>query len=421
MNKIRISIIIICIAVNVIALADETTGTEQAVRKDPFAPVISIKPVIDSVAAKVPVTVVEEARSIEEPRPAPPLFIATAMLKFLSAKSMSPAVTQLLSEYGSVSTDDETNTLVICDSRENIDRIIEEIRKADRTPKQIQVEVVILDVTLSDDNEIGVNWADLNVQAGYTQSLSTLTNGGSLNIIQDNISTTVKALQKVRNVEILASPRVLVVSGRTASISTIEEIPYEELSQSSGGVGTSDAITSTAFKTAGITLTVKATITDDGKILMHVTPDQSVDTGSPGLDGRVPIVNRRSVDTSLLLEDGQVVAMGGLRRKDKKIMHDKIPLLGDIPFIGFLFSNDRTVVTESELLVLISPSIYRDDAEIPAQQKQIFNELKGSRHLRLTETELKAQEIKPRPEYEMIRKAMPSGQRRAFPEHYDMQ
>ena len=200
MNKIRISIIIICIAVNVIALADETTGTEQAVRKDPFAPVISIKPVVDSVAAKVPVTVVEEARSIEEPMPAPPLFIATAMLKFLSAKSMSPAVTQLLSEYGSVSTDDETNTLVICDSRENIDRIIEEIRKADRTPKQIQVEVVILDVTLSDDNEIGVNWADLNVQAGYTQSLSTLTNGGSLSIIQDNISTTVKALQKVRNV-----------------------------------------------------------------------------------------------------------------------------------------------------------------------------------------------------------------------------
>ena len=408
--------LILCIALAAIAMAEEQSKTEDVGRKDPFTSVTPAKEKKVVEVAKVPAPVQVVVQAAPEPEPAPVLFIETAMLKFLSAESMSPAVMQLLTEYGSVSIDEDTNSLVICDSKENITRIITEIRKADRTPRQIQVEVVILDVALSDDNEIGVNWADLDLLAGdphsvsYMQSLSTLTSGGAFNIIQDSISVTVKALQKVRNVEILASPRVLVVSGREATISTVEEIPYEELSQSSGGVGTTDAITSTQFKTAGITLTVKATITDDGKILMHVAPDQSVDTGSPGLDGRVPIVNRRTADTTLLLEDGQVVAMGGLRRKDKKLMHDKIPLLGDLPLLGFLFSNDRTVITESELLVLISPTIYKDGTVIDDQHRQIFNELKGSAPLRLNKDDLQTQMIRERDVYKFAKEVLTSEQ-----------
>ena len=351
----------------------------------------------------------------ELPLESPEMFIESVMLKFLTAKDIELVVSNLLSDYGKMSTDEETNSLVICDTRKALTKIIEQIRKADQTPRQILVEVVILDVKLNDDTEIGVNWNDLFVDAtpssphtlNYGQTLSTLTTGGSFNLIQNSISVTVKALQKVRNVEILASPRVLVVSGKDATIQTIEEIPYEELSTSTGGVGGSDAITSTVFKTAGITLKVKATITDDGKILMRVQPEQSVDTGVPGLDSRVPIVDRRVVDTTLLLDDGQTVALGGLRRKDTKISQEKIPLLGDLPLLGFLFSSDKVVVTESELLVLISPQIYDTGPKPTDEEMQKYNELRDKPLLTLPrEKTMEPQLIPPRPEFELMQKWM---------------
>lgn len=419
-----IKIIICCLVINLswcvpMAHSDEigqSNGQSQLLlgKSDPFK-AIKIEVETPKAIVKEPV-LIELAPApqpqvapivIPETEPEPPeLFIKTVMLKFLRAENVQPAAVRMLSAYGSVSTDEDTNSLIICDSRENLYKIITEIREADQTPKQIMIEVFILDVTISDDTEIGVNWSDLSLGDGdsYTQALSTLTSGGSLNIIRSDISVAVQALQKVRNVEILASPRILVVSGQEARIRTVEEIPYEELSQSAGGVGSADPITSTQFKTAGITLTVQPTITDDGRILMHITPDQSVDTGVPGLDGRVPIINRREAETTLLLRDGQVVAIGGLRRKDTKLLQDKIPLLGDIPIIGFLFSSDKVVVIESELLVLISPHIY-DDGPAPTDDEIIkYNSLKDRPLLNIPRHDtLKPQIIQERPEFKMMR------------------
>ncbi len=336
----------------------------------------------------------------------PDLYMETVLLKFLTAdKELKETLEKMVTEFGAVSIDVNTNSMVICDSRESLDQIVSQLRKIDRTPKQVLVEVVILDVTLSDDTEIGVNWANLFSAShtfDYSQQLSNLTTGGTLTIMNNDISATVKALQKVRNVEILASPRVLVVSGQEATIETVEEIPYEEISESTGGAA-ENGITSTEFKDAGISLKVKPIITDEGKILMHVRPNQSVDTGVPGLDSRVPIVNRRGVDTTLLLNDGQLVVIGGLRRKDTKLSQDKIPLLGDLPLIGFLFSSDKVVITETELVILISPHIY-DTGPVPTKSEiKKFNELKDKPMLKIPRhKDLTPQIIQPRPEFEIM-------------------
>ena len=180
-----------------------------------------------------------------------------------------------------------------------------------------------------------------------------------------------QALQQVRDVEILASPRVLVVSGQEAYIKTVEEIPYTEASDTSEG----GSLTSTEFKEAGITLTVKATITDDDKILITIEPEQSVNTGANTVtDSTVPVVDSRSAKTTLLMNDGQVVVMGGLRKKETRISNDKIPLLGDLPLVGFLFSDDKTEIKHTELLVFISPHIY-DDAPLSDEEMAKFREL----------------------------------------------
>jgi general secretion pathway protein D len=249
------------------------------------------------------------------------------------------------------------------------------------------IEVVIADVQITDDTEIGVNWDnifDTEWDGTYTQSLVTTlatagTIGADLSIIRSNISGTLHALQQVRNVEILASPRVLVLSGQEAEIKTVEEIPYEEASDTSeGGAG---AITSIEFKNVGITLKVKATVTQNGQILMEVEPEQSVATGEVGVQD-VPIVDSRSAKTTLLVQDGHVVVLGGLRRRETRLSTDRVPGLGKIPVIGLLFSRNQEVVENSELLVMISPHIYRD-GEITSEQLERFNDLRDRPLLRI--------------------------------------
>ena len=312
---------------------------------------------------------VSETTGIEEYTPE--LFVETITLKFLDAKNLKLAIASMSSEYGSISIDGKSNSLIICDIKENLERILTQIRKADKTPEQIMVEVVILDVQLEDDTEIGVDWDRLfkpERDEWYYQDLIPDTSklytgyGGFFRVIKRDIIGTVHALQEIRNVEILASPRILVASGQEAFIETIEEIPYIELSQTSGGGAGEQAISSTKFKEAGVTLKVKATVTDDQKILMTIEPEQSVNTGVAGVgETTVPIVDKRKAKTTLIMEDGQVLVMGGLRKKEIRITRDQIPLLGDLPLVGFLFANDKKEVEHTELLVLISPHINKGE------------------------------------------------------------
>lgn len=319
---------------------------------------------------------------------APDLYVEAIMLKFLRASNVERIVANLTSGYGVVTSDTETNSLIICDTKERLKWIVREIRKADKTPRQIMVEVVIADVQLNDETEIGVDWTDLLADStntvgvptmldgighfGGSQSLISLGSGGALRLLKKNIGVTLAALQQTREVEILASPRVLVVSGQEAYIKTIEEIAYKESSDTSAG----GLLTSTEFKEVGITLTVKATITDEDKILIVIESEQSVNTGTNTVtDSEVPVVDTRSAKTTLLMYDGQVVVMGGLRKKETRISNDKIPLLGDLPLVGFLFSNDKTETKYSELLVFISPHIYDDDAPLSDEETARFREL----------------------------------------------
>ena len=91
--------------------------------------------------------------------------------------------------------------------------------------------------------------------------------------------------------------------------------------------------------------------------------------------GGVPVIDRREASTKLLMDDGQVVVMGGLRRQEITHTRVKVPLLGDIPLIGLLFSDDRKIVENSELLVLLSPHIYKGDP-VPAEAMARYNRIK---------------------------------------------
>ena len=384
-------------------------------RKDPFRMVTPIIEAKKNILQKITgsKTGIGSGAGTMDLQIKPDLFVETVMLKFLQAGNVERVASNLTSDFGSVAVDKESNSLIVCDDEENLRRIINEIRKADQTPRQILVEVVIVDVQLNDDTEIGVDWGNYNFRRDDTKHtfsqtlMSNLTTStalaGSFQLVQEGLDITINALQATRNVEILASPRVLVVSGQEALIKTTEEIPYTELNESIGGGGggeTGLGVSTTKFKEAGITLRVTATLTDEQKILIAIDAEQSINAGTEqSINSTVPVVDKRNAKTTLLMSDGQVVVMGGMRKKESTLTTSKVPLLGDLPFVGFLFSNDKTEVKNSELLVFISPHIYTD-GPLSDEEMEKFNELRDVPMLRIPE--------KNRPEYEAIDSVMPS-------------
>jgi type II secretory pathway component GspD/PulD (secretin) len=317
----------------------------------------------------------------------PELFVETVMLKFLDAKNIKTALVNMTTDYGTITADTKSNSLIVCDGKANLQKILAEIKKADKTPQQIMVEVVILDVKLEDNTEIGINWdilsdriLDVSYRQNFSTRLGTTTStpstgiipfnttgtGADISIVFGNLREVIHLLQEKKDVEILASPRVMMVSGQTASIQAIDEIPYQETSATSEG-GT---LTYTEFKLVGIKLKVKATVTDDSDILLSVDAEQNVQVGTTA----PPRVDTRKAQASLLLKDGQVVIMGGLRRQEVTKDVDQIPLLGDLPIVGELFKSTNTVVKNSELVVFISPHIYK--GQPPSEQEMSkFNEI----------------------------------------------
>ena len=311
----------------------------------------------------------------------PELFVQTVMLRFLDAKSLKQAIDGMSSEFGNIAINEKNNSLIVCDKKENLAKIVDEIKKADKTPQQIMIEVVILDVQLNDDTEIGINWdllSDTRYDVGYRQNFTTnrlgstqetattIGNasafnstglGGSFSVISGTVRNVVHLIQQKREVEILASPRVMMVSGESASIEAVEELPYTEVMDTAAGGAA--AITSTKFKNVGIQLDVEATLTDNDDIFLTVDAEQNVTTGQSNTE--VPIVDTRKASTSLMLKDGQVVIFGGLRRQEKTKEVDQIPFLGDLPIIGELFKSTKIVAKNSELIIFLSPHIYKNE------------------------------------------------------------
>jgi type II secretory pathway component GspD/PulD (secretin) len=352
-------------------------------RENPFAE-------IPRVVQPTSPSLVQSLEAVEE---APELFIQTVMLKFLDAQSLKDAVVKMSSRYGTITTNVKNNSLIVCDTKEYLERILTEIKKADKTPRQIMVEVVIVDVQLSDDAEIGINWdimSDKYYDIGYRQNFTTrlgstlededsIANatafnttglGGDFSVISGNIRNVVALLQQKKDVEILASPRVMVVSGKTASIEAVRELPYNEIVNTSMG----GSMSTTEFKKVGVSLDVTATLTDDDLIFLTVDSEQNVTIGESLTD--VPIIDTRNTKSELLLKDGQLVIIGGLRRKEITKQVNQIPILGDIPLIGLLFKYTNTVVNNTELIVFLSPHIYKEGEQIPEDAMEKYREIK---------------------------------------------
>lgn len=346
-----------------LAFAVSCPGKDTQDKKNPFGPLAfwplekreNQKP--EEVEAKDDSPSVSEAEDL----------IATEVfnLNFANAKDLEKTVSKLVSSDGKVGIDDRLNSIVVIDTAANLQRIGQVLRKLDVKAPQVMIEVLIVNVKLTDELKMGVDWTKLGDAKNYfTQGLNITGSANPYGKVTFSSTPGNWSLQGLidfvetnKDVRILANPKVLVLNNHTATIVAVDEIPYKELSETSAG----GSIGTVSFKEAGIKLEVTPQITNDGYIIMHIRPEQSAQTGTFTIDNsETPIIETRRTETTLRVRDGQTIIISGLRKSEPSVVESKIPILGDIPFIGVLFRKVDTDIIESELGVFITPHIYTD-------------------------------------------------------------
>ena len=314
----------------------------------------------------------------------------------------------LLSERGSIAVDDRTNTLLIQDTAERLQDIRRMVTTLDVPIKQVLIESRI--VVVSDDfsRNLGVRLGLTAFNENSTDGLTTISGtgagtdtmiGSALDNLADSNNGTIypvqvpelgnrynvnvpitdaagrfalailesdflvdlelTALEAEGRGEIVSTPRVITANQKEARIEQGVEIPYQQ-SASSGA-------STIQFKKAVLSLTVTPQITPDNKIIMDLKVHKDnvgdiISTG--GLGGTVPSIDTRSVETQVLVADGQTVVLGGIYETERRETINKVPFLGDIPGLGYLFRSKSRIDNKAELLIFVTPRILDEGSSI---------------------------------------------------------
>ncbi len=287
-----------------------------------------------------------------------------------NAKSKSS--NQLISGRGSVSTDLRTNTLIVQETAENLDDIRKLIKRLDRPVRQVLVESRIVIANEDFTRNLGVNlglsgvdYQNANNVGETTLSLNELTvdlgllsktAGASFTIGRIGsalLDLELSALQAELKGEVLSSPRVVTSNQVEAQISQGLEIPYPVFDENGNK--------SIEFKNALISLTVTPRITPDDRVNLElfVTKD-SVEN----VNEDEPPINKQNVTTTVLVESGDTVVLGGVYERIKSEGVNKVPFFGDLPGVGNMFRNSIKSDIKKELLFFVTPRILKDDLTV---------------------------------------------------------
>jgi general secretion pathway protein D len=320
-----------------------------------------------------------------------PLEVAHFRTQYISARSAELALYAVISGDGRVAVIEKEDRLIVTDHPENLSLVEKLLVRIDQPRPQVRITALIYDISLQDIEQLGLKWNKLGYRSGDTSSAALATStspfdtleltdgaltslaGGAGNIVfgtlsrHIDINAVVLALQQARDARLLADPNVAVLDNEQAVFRSVREIPFQQLTetQQGGNIGT------TAFRDAGITLTVTPKIASDGTISMEVEPEFSRYVGND--DRGQPIIDTRQAKTILRVANRQTVVIGGLRQRDDVGEYSGIPYLKDIKFVGRFFRSRTTSVRESELVVFIMPEII-DYADMPSFRQQLADD-----------------------------------------------
>ncbi|MBJ8496610.1 type IV pilus secretin PilQ family protein [Acinetobacter oleivorans] len=314
-----------------------------------------------------------------------------------TTNSDSLALESLLSSRGSAVADTRTNTLIINDTAQNIDKISKMVDLLDVQVKQVMVEARIVRASTSFTKELGVKWGilsqgiannnnllvggsettlwnlrkpekdsttgsykytierpdNLNVDLGVTSAGASSIAFSLISMSDFMLDLELSALQADGYGEVISTPKVMTADKQTAKVATGQQVPYQTAVTS--GTGTT---ATTSFKDALLSLDVTPSITPDGKIQMKL------DISKDSVAGEAPngelILNKNNINTNVLVNNGETVILGGVFEQTTSNSQTKVPFFGDIPVLGHLFRKDVKSDDKQELLIFVTPRIVND-------------------------------------------------------------
>lgn len=292
-------------------------------------------------------------------------------LDFASAPLVAEAVTNFLSPIGKVmitesSPDDNRLTqerLVIEDTPESLARIAEFICRVDQPPRQVQIEAHVLQVNLDDQCRCGVNLDELIRISGSDLSLAT-TGFANPDAPQAFLATlqggdlggVIEALQTTTDTKSLGSPKILVLNEQEARIQVGQQLGFRVTTTTE-----TSTMEGVQFLDVGVVLTLIPRITRDGRVLLHVKPEVSKGEVNP-VTG-LPEEETTELETDIMLDDGQGMVIGGLIQETDSVQQSKIPYLGEVKGVGWLFRKSEVTKQRVEIIIALVPRIQPYDAE----------------------------------------------------------
>lgn len=310
-----------------------------------------------------------------------PLYSEYVQINYAKALEFSTLIknegTSILSSRGSVSVDERTNTLLIRDTAKSIEDIKRMVSVLDIPVRQVVIESRMVTVKDSINEELGIRWGvtDTNNDGSISGTIegADSASSGLVPAISDRLNVNLptanpagsiafqvarladgtildlelSAMEKENKGEIIASPRITTANQKEAYIEQGVEIPYQEASSSGA--------TTTQFKKAVLSLTVTPHITPDDRIILDLVVTQ--DTVSSVQNGTAPAIDTQRIGTQVLVNNGETIVLGGIYQQAIVSTVSKVPVLGDIPYLGTLFRNSNDFNEKKELLIFVTPRI----------------------------------------------------------------
>ncbi len=297
---------------------------------------------------------------------------------------------------GSITVDDRTNSIIAYQTQERLDELRRIVAQLDIPVRQVMIEARIVEANVDYDKALGVRWGgagrngrwDISGKDGaqifdkdtgqqlflgtdrignttlddgvaslpfVDMGVQNSTSGIAIGYLGSNIvlDLQLSAMEKTGNGEIVSQPKVVTSDKETAKILKGQEVPYQEASSSGA--------TSTSFKEAALALEVTPQITPDNRIIMEVKVTKDAPDFANLVNG-VPPLNKNEVNAKVLVNDGETIVIGGVFSNTQTNAVEKVPFLGDLPFLGRVFRRDIVRDNKAELLVFITPRIMNNQA-----------------------------------------------------------
>jgi MSHA type pilus biogenesis protein MshL len=294
-------------------------------------------------------------------------------------EELEKQIQTLMSKDGRLVINRLSGTIQITDWYQRVDEIDHFIKKVHQALyRQVEIEVRIYEVSLNDSYSLGIDWSKINFYGtsgnfelaniitapfgGFIAKAATTT----ISFTDGSFDGVLEALQEQGEIRVVSQPRVVTLNNQPALIKVATDQPFFTSTVSQGTAGTGNIVTEQVRSvTVGLVLSVTPQISEDGWIMLDVTPIISrlreiVD--SPQETANAPVLDIKQSSALVRLKDGEMVIIGGLIQEENSETERKVPILGDIPYLGRLFKGTYTAKTKSELVIFLSPKIVRSSS-----------------------------------------------------------